>query len=112
MLALAGLLTITVVLAGILTKKLSPMAALILVPIVGALLAGFGFSETAGVAVDGIRTIAPVVGMFVFAILFFGILNDAGTLDPIISAILRAVREKPARIVLGTAVLAVIAHLD
>lgn len=112
MLALAGLLTIIIVLAGIISKKLSPMAALILVPFLGALLAGFSLSETGGFATDGIKTIAPVVGMFVFAILFFSILNDAGTLDPIISRILATVGERPARIVLGTAALGVIAHLD
>ncbi|MBE3637282.1 CitMHS family transporter [Mangrovicoccus algicola] len=112
MLALAGLLTIAIVLAGILSKRLSPMAALILVPILGALLAGFGMAEAGGFALDGIRTIAPVVGMFVFAILFFGVLTDAGTLDPIVAAILKRVGERPARIVLGTAVLGVIAHLD
>lgn len=112
MLALAGLLTIVVVLAGIISKRISPMAALIVVPILGALLAGFSLSETGGFATDGIKTIAPVVGMFVFAILFFSILNDAGTLDPIISRILDVVGERPSRIVLGTAVLGVIAHLD
>ncbi|WP_172330425.1 CitMHS family transporter [Mangrovicoccus sp. HB161399] len=112
MLALAGLLTIVIVLAGIISKKLSPMAALVVVPILGALLAGFGMAEAGKFAVDGIKTIAPVVGMFVFAILFFGILTDAGTLDPIVRGILRVVGERPARIVLGTAVLGVIAHLD
>lgn len=112
MLALAGLLTIVVVLAGIISKRLSPMAALVLVPILGALLAGFGPGEISGFAVDGVRTIAPIVGMFVFAILFFSILNDAGTLDPIVSRILHVVGERPSRIALGTAALGTIAHLD
>ena len=112
MLALAGLLTIVVVLAGIISKRMSAMVALIVVPFLGALLAGFGLSDIGGFATDGIRSIAPIVGMFVFAILFFSILNDAGTLDPIINRILRGVGERPTRIVLGTAVLGVIAHLD
>jgi CitMHS family citrate-Mg2+:H+ or citrate-Ca2+:H+ symporter len=112
MLALTGLLVILIVLAGILTKKLSPMAALIVVPIAGALLAGFSVADTGKFAVNGVKNIAPVVGMFVFAILFFGIIKDAGTLDPIINGILRLVGMRPSRIVLGAAVLAAIVHLD
>jgi CitMHS family citrate-Mg2+:H+ or citrate-Ca2+:H+ symporter len=112
MLALIGLLVIVVVLGGILTKKLSPMAALIIVPMAGALIAGFSFGDTGKFAVKGVQSIAPVVGMFVFAILFFGIIKDAGTLDPIINGILKVVGVKPSRIVLGAAVLAAIVHLD
>ena len=74
MVALFGLLTIIVVLAGILSKKLSPMAALIIVPIIAALLAGFSVADTGKFAVTGFKNIAPVVGMFVFAIVFFGII--------------------------------------
>src|SRR5208337_21491 len=50
--------------------------------------------------------------MFVFAILYFGIMTDAGMLDPIIDRILRAVGSKPTRIVVGTALLALLIHLD
>lgn len=112
MVALFGLLTIILVLAGILSKKISPMAALIAIPIIAALLAGFTVADTGKFAVNGIKAIAPVVGMFVFAIVFFGIIKDAGTLDPIIDAILRMVGTRPSRIALGAAVLAAIVHLD
>ena len=50
--------------------------------------------------------------MFVFAILYFGIMTDAGMLDPIIDRILRAVGSRPTRIVVGTALLALLIHLD
>lgn len=112
MLALAGLLTIIFVLAAILSKKVSPMAALVVVPIVAALLVGFPVATTGKFAVDGIKNIAPVVGMFVFAIIFFGIIMDAGTLEPIIDGILRFVGMRPSRVVLGAAMLAAIVHLD
>lgn len=112
MLALIGLSTIVVVLTGILTKKLSPMAALIIVPLAAALIAGFSVADTGKFAVAGVKNIAPVVGMFVFAILFFGIIKDAGTLDPIINGILKMVGVRPSRIVFGAALLAMIVHLD
>jgi CitMHS family citrate-Mg2+:H+ or citrate-Ca2+:H+ symporter len=50
--------------------------------------------------------------MFIFSILFFGILTDAGTFRPIIGGILKAVGTDPVKIALGTAILTMIVHLD
>ncbi|MFZ4875736.1 CitMHS family transporter [Janthinobacterium sp. Mn2066] len=111
MLALLGLCTIVILLAAILTRKMSPLVALITIPIAAALIGGFGL-ETSKFIVAGITSIAPVAGMFVFAILFFGIVTDAGMLDPVISGILRVVGSRPSRIVPGTALLALLIHLD
>lgn len=87
------------------------MAALILMPTVGALIAGFGW-ETFDFALKGIKDIAPVVAMFVFAILFFGILTDAGMFNPIINTILKWVGTNPTLIAVGTALLAMTVHFD
>lgn len=111
MLALLGLATIALLLTAILTKKMSPLVALIAIPIAAALIGGFGM-ETSKFIVGGITRIAPVAGMFVFAILFFGIVTDAGMLDPVINGILRVVGSRPSRIVPGTALLALLIHLD
>ena len=111
MLALIGTLAIIALFTLIITKRLSPLVALITVPIVAALAAGFGLS-TAKFIVHGVQNIGPVAGMFVFAILFFGILTDAGMLDPIINGVLRVVGCHPPRIVMGSALLALLIHLD
>ena len=111
MLPLLGLATIAVLLAAILSKRMSPLVALIVVPIAASLIGGFGL-QTSKFVLDGLRSLAPVVGMFVFAILYFGTITDAGTLDPIIDRILRAVGTKPTRIVMGTTLLALLIHLD
>ena len=108
---LIGIGIIVVVLALILSKRTSALTALIVVPIVGGLIAGFGL-ETATFAVSGMKNIAPVAAMFVFAILFFGVLTDAGMFDPIIRFVLRAVGHHPAKITVGAAVLAMVVHLD
>ncbi|MDR1229206.1 MAG: citrate:proton symporter [Azoarcus sp.] len=111
MLALLGLATIIVLLAVIMTNKMSPLVALIAIPVIAALVGGFGL-ETGKFIVSGIRAIAPVAGMFVFAILFFGVVTDAGMMDPIIDRILRVVGTRPPRIVVGSALLALLIHLD
>lgn len=111
MLPLLGLVTIVVLLAAILSKRLSPLVALIIVPVAASLIGGFGL-QTSKFVIDGLKSLAPVVGMFVFAILYFGTITDAGTLDPIIDRILRAVGTRPTRIVVGTTLLALLIHLD
>jgi len=111
MLAWLGAGAIGVLLAGILSNRASPLVALIVVPIAAALLGGSGL-QTARFVVDGIVQIAPTAAMFVFAILYFGVMTDAGLLDPIITRILRIVGEKPTRIVVGSALLALLVHLD
>ena len=112
MLAVLGTLTIALVLLGILSRRVSPLAALIAVPLLASLAAGFGPAKTATFIAHGIQGVAPVVAMFVFAILYFGVMTDAGMLDPIIERILRAVGVSPTRIVIGTALLALLVHLD
>jgi CitMHS family citrate-Mg2+:H+ or citrate-Ca2+:H+ symporter len=111
MLAALGLLTVATLLVLIVSRATSALVALIAVPVVAALVGGFGLS-TAKFIVSGIQQIAPVAAMFVFAILYFGIITDAGTLEPVINGILRAVGARPARVVAGSALLALLVHLD
>ena len=123
MLALIGALTIVIMLALIMTKKMQTLLALIVVPIIGCLVAGFtglisveegtfSLSTMGGFITSGLQNIAPTGVMFIFAILFFGILTDAGTFDPIISGILKVVGKNPVKICIGTVILACLVHLD
>jgi CitMHS family citrate-Mg2+:H+ or citrate-Ca2+:H+ symporter len=109
--ALAGLLTIAALLALILTRRASPLVALIVVPVAAALATGAGL-KTGTYILQGIASVAPMAAMFIFAIAFFGVVGDAGMFDPIIRGLLRLVGTNPVRIMLGTATLAFLAHLD
>lgn len=117
-LALIGLLVIIVMLALIMTKKLSTLTALIFVPIVGYFVASWmGLITVEGISlgklmIDGIKSIAPTGVMFIFAILFFGILTEAGTFEPIVQKILDLVGKDPTKIAIGTAIMAMLVHLD
>jgi citrate-Mg2+:H+ or citrate-Ca2+:H+ symporter, CitMHS family len=111
MLSLFGFLTIAVFLYLILSKRVSVIVALILVPFVFALLAGFT-KELGKLMLDGIVGVAPTGIMLGFAILYFGVMNNAGLFDPIISRVLRLVKGDPLKIVVGTAIIAMLTHLD
>ena len=111
MLSLIAFGAILVLLLVLMSNKMSPLVALIVVPVTASLVAGFGLS-TSKFMLEGIRSIAPVVGMFVFAILYFGVVTDAGMVDPIIDRILRVVGTRPPRIVMASALLALLVHMD
>ncbi|MFJ8237357.1 CitMHS family transporter [Ureibacillus sp. NPDC094379] len=111
MLAILGFLMIIVFMILIMTGRLSAMIALIVVPIVFAVIGGFG-AEMGPMMLDGIKSVAPTGIMILFAILFFGVLIDAGVFDPIINTILKLVKGDPVKIAIGTAVLALIISLD
>lgn len=111
MLAWFGLITIMVLLFLVMTKKMAAVVALILVPVITAFLAGFT-TEIIGFITNGLKIIAPTGVMFIFAILFFGILTDAGTFKPLIKKLLQFAGNDPAKVTLATALLAMLVHLD
>src|SRR5581483_9748115 len=111
MLALLGAATIAVLLALILFNRCSPLVALVTVPAAAGLIGGFG-SRTAVFMLEGITSIAPVAAMFVFAIVFFGVMTDAGLLEPIITRVMKLIGLEPTRIVVASALLALLIHLD
>lgn len=112
MLALYGFLTIGILLYLVLTKKGSIHFSLVVIPVVIALIAGFGITELGEYMGAGLSQIAQTGIMITFAILFFGIMYDAGLFDPIIKNIIKLAGGDPLKITIGTALIAMIAHLD
>ena len=111
-LAWLGFGMVTTFMTLIMTRRLSPLVALISIPILFALLGGFAGAQLGTMMLDGLRTLAPTGVMLMFAILYFGLMIDAGLFDPLIRAILRVVRGDPLKIVVGTALLAALVSLD
>lgn len=95
----------------IMTKRLPALVALIVVPIAFGLIGGFG-AGLGPMMLDGIRSLAPTGVMLMFAILYFGVMIDAGLFDPVVRIILRLVQGDPMKIVVGTAALAMFISLD
>jgi len=112
MLALLGFLTIAVFLLLVLTKRLSVLLSLIVIPILFALLGGFAPKELGEMIVAGIKQVAPTGILLIFAVLYFALMIDAGLFDPIIAGIVRLVQGDPLKITIGTALLTMLVHLD
>jgi CitMHS family citrate-Mg2+:H+ or citrate-Ca2+:H+ symporter len=112
MLSLLGFATIAIFLILIITKRLSVITALVLVPVIIGFLAGFSPKDLGEMILAGIKQVAPTGILLMFAVLYFGTMLDVGLFDPIIAAIIRFVKGDPLKVILGTAVLTMIVHLD
>lgn len=130
-LAVLGFVTVAAMISLIMAKKLSPTVALIIIPIITGTIASFfivtdpenapgvidffaNFKKLGGyiTGASGIGSVAATGVMFIFSILFFGILTDAGTFRPIIGGITKLMGSDPVKVCIGTSVLAMIVHLD
>lgn len=112
MLALLGFATIALFLVLIMTKRLSVMTALVLIPIAFGLIAGFQPKELGVMMLDGIKQVAPTGILLMFAVLYFATMLDAGLFDPVIAFIIKTVKGDPLKVIMGTAILTMIVHLD
>lgn len=112
MLTALGFGTVAVILFLLLSSRVAAVVALIGVPVIAAFVAGHGPGEVGEFVTSGIGDVAGVLVMFVFGILFFGVMRDAGLFDPVVERVLRFAGGNPVTIVLGTALLALCAHLD
>src|SRR6478672_6314777 len=111
MLVALGFAMVAVFMFLIMSKRATPVVGLIAVPVAFGLLAGSGLGIGDMVA-DGMKAVAPTAALLFFAIIYFGIMIDVGLFDPLVKLILRLVRNDPMRLVLGTAVLAMVVSLD
>nr|WSX19687.1 citrate:proton symporter [Streptomyces tubercidicus] len=111
MLTILGFVMIAAFLALIMMKKMSPMAALVLIPALFCVLVGQG-AHLGDYVLKGIGDLAPTAAMLMFAIIYFGVMIDVGLFDPIVRGILKFCKADPVRVVVGTALLAAIVSLD
>lgn len=112
MLAFYGFITIVIFLVLIITKRLSVITALVLVPVVIAFIAGFSYKEIGVMSLTGIKQVAPTGILLMFAVLYFSVMLDAGLFDPVIAFIVRSVKGDPLKVVMGTSLLTIMVHLD
>lgn len=109
--AWVGFAMVSVFMLLILTRRLSAIVALILVPVAFALALGLG-SQMGGMILDGVLKVTPTAMMLMFALLYFAVMFDAGLFEPAVKRIIRWVGNDPLRITLGTAALSTVISLD
>ena len=110
-LQILGYVILAVFITLVLWRKLSPMTALIIVPLVFGLVGGFGI-ETFNFAAKGVADVVNVFTLLGFAILYFGIMLKAGLFDPLSKLIVRWAKGDPLKVLIGAAILVMLVSLD
>ncbi|GGU23611.1 CitMHS family transporter [Streptomyces coeruleorubidus] len=109
--AALGFATIALFLLLTMTRRVSVLVALVLLPVLAALAGGFA-GELGGMVLDGLSKVAPTGIMIAFAVLYFSLMVDAGLFDPLIRGLLRLAKGDPLRVTVATAVLTLCVALD
>ncbi|WP_333585496.1 CitMHS family transporter [Phenylobacterium sp.] len=110
-LAILGFACLATFMVLVMTRRLSAVAALILTPIVFGLIAGAG-AGLGDMMLEGVVEVAPTALMLIFALLYFAVMIEAGLFEPLVRKILQVTGDDPVRVVVGSAVLAMIVSLD
>ncbi|RAX47905.1 citrate:proton symporter [Arthrobacter sp. AQ5-05] len=111
MLVALGFLMVATFMALIMTKRMTPLLALIIVPTVFGLFAGAGLG-LGDMVMDAVKSMSGTAALLMFAIMYFGIMIDVGLFDKLVDGILRLVGNDPAKVVMGTALLTGLISLD
>ena len=111
MLVVLGFAMIALFMYLVMAKKATPIATLILVPLIFGLFTGAGLG-LGDMVIESTVKLAPTAALLFFAIIFFGTMIDVGLFDPLIRAILRFAGNDPMKLVIGTALLTSIVSLD
>ena len=113
---LLGLLTIAAIVTILFRSKTQPAIAFIVFPtILGIILVLGGrytFDDLAVMVKSGFNSTAPTAALFVFSVLYFGIMTDAGMFDVIINKLMKFVGDNVIGVTVVTAIIALVGHLD
>ena len=112
MVAFIGFVMIVAIVVLLLKGKMSPIVVLTLVPGVAALLLGYNPIEIADFIKDGVKTTTTNGILFIFSVIYFGVMSDTGMFDVIVKKLVKLAGDNVIAVTVATAIIATIAHLD
>jgi len=111
-LSILGFITIIVIIALLISGRVSPLVAMVIPPIIATFIAGFRFEELGEFFSSGLSSVMNVAVMFIFAIIFFGIMQDVGLFEPLINKMIALTKGRIVVVAIVTVLIAVVAQLD
>ncbi len=112
MVALVGFLMIIMIVVLLLKGKMSPIVVLAVVPSIAALILGYSPITIADFIKEGIKTTTSNGILFIFSVIYFGVLSDTGLFDVIVNWLVKKAGNNVIAVTVATALVATIAHLD
>lgn len=112
MVAAVGFLMIIAIVFLLLKGKMSPIVVLAVIPALAALILGYDPIKIAAFIRDGIKTTTSNGILFIFSVIYFGVLSDTGLFDVIVNWLVKKAGSNVIAVTVATAIVATIAHLD
>ena len=112
MVAVVGFAMIICIVALLLKGKMSPIVVLTVIPAVAALILGHGPVEIADFIKEGVKTTTNNGILFIFSVIYFGVMSDTGMFDVIVNFLVKKAGNNVIAVTVATAIIATIAHLD
>lgn len=112
LLGILGLLMILIIVWALVQSKTNPVPIFIIVPIVIALIAGFGPTEIFKFVSAGVGKTWSTAVLFIFSIVYFSLMGDLGLFDPLVNWLASKAGNNIMLVTLATAAIAIVAHLD
>lgn len=110
--ALAGVVIMAIILILLMQEKTIPQVVLIAVPIVCGFLIGFSFTDMCGYIKSGISGVASNTALFIFSVMFFGIVSDTGIFDLVVGKLVKKAGNNVFLVFMIAVIVAIIGHLD
>ena len=111
-----GFITIIAIVVTLFQSKTQPAIAFIVFPTILALVLVIGgyytFDNIGALIKSGFSSTGPTAALFVFSVLYFGLMTDAGMFDVIINNLMKLVGNSVIGVTMVTAVIALVGHLD
>lgn len=112
MIATIGFIMIIATIYLLLTGKMSPIVVLTVIPALAALALGHSPIAIANFVKEGIKTVTSNGILFIFSVIYFGVLSDTGLFDVIVNWLVKKAGNSVIMVTVSTAIIATIAHLD
>ena len=111
-----GFLCIAVIVVVLFQSRTVPSVAFIVFPAILAIALCIGgyynLDQIGDLVKAGFSSTGPTAALFVFSVLYFGIMTDAGMFDVIIGKLMKLVGDNVIGVTVMTAIIALIGHLD
>lgn len=111
-LSAVGFLMIAVIIYLLLKGKSSPIVVMIIVPIISAVLIGTNLDDLGSFVSGGISTVTNNAVLFIFSIIFFGVMSDLGVFDILVNGLIKISGDNVVAIMVATGIIGIIAHMD
>ena len=107
-----GLMMIVIIVWALIQSKTNPVPIFVIVPIIAAVIAGFGPEDIYKFVQTGVSKTWSTAVLFIFSIVYFSLMSDVGLFDPLVNYLAKKAGNNIMLVTIATAMIAVIGHLD